>query len=106
MIITTRRLTGAAAICAAAAGAIFIGVQINHPHMDTTSITTTEVAIRNSLKVLMPALALAGITGMYLSQVRRSGFLGLKRANTRNTVRRRTAAVDLHRGGGMPMSPS
>jgi hypothetical protein len=77
MIITTTRLTGAAGICAAVAGAIFIGVQINHPHMDTTSITTTEVAIRNSLKVLMAALALAGITGMYLSQVRRNGFLGL-----------------------------
>lgn len=45
--------------------------------MDTTSITTTEVAIRNSLKVLMAALALAGITGMYLSEVRRNGFLGL-----------------------------
>jgi len=77
MTITTTRLTGAAGICAAVAGAIFIGVQINHPHMDTTSITTTEVVIRNSLKVLMAALALAGITGMYLSQVRRNGFLGL-----------------------------
>jgi hypothetical protein len=77
MTITTTRLTGAAGICATVAGAIFIGVQINHPHVDTTSITTTEVAIRNSLKVLMAALALAGITGMYLSQVRRNGFLGL-----------------------------
>jgi hypothetical protein len=77
MTITTTRLTGAAGICAVIAGAIFIGVQINHPHVDTTSITTTEVAIRNSLKVLMAALALAGITGMYLSQVRRNGFLGL-----------------------------
>jgi len=45
--------------------------------MDTTSTTTTEVVIRNPLKVLMAALALAGITGMYLSQVRRNGFLGL-----------------------------
>jgi hypothetical protein len=77
MAITTTRLTGAAGICAAVAGAIFIGVQIGHPHVDTTSITTTEVAVRNSLKVVMAALALAGITGMYLSQVRRNGFLGL-----------------------------
>lgn len=68
------RTSGAAAI---AAGAIFIGVQIGHPTLDLTSITTTEVAVRNNLKVLMAVLALAGITGMYLSQVRRNGVLGL-----------------------------
>jgi hypothetical protein len=77
MPITATRLTRAAGICAALAGAIFICVNINHPHMDVASITTTEVVIRNSLKVLMCALALAGIAGMYLSQVRRNGALGL-----------------------------
>jgi hypothetical protein len=77
MTVTTTTLTRAAGIAAAAAGLIFIGVQINHPHLDTTSITTTEVAIRNSLKVLMAALALAGITGIYLRQVRQAGVLGL-----------------------------
>ena len=77
MTITTTRLTGAAGICAAVAGAIFIGVQIGHPEMNTATITTTEVVVRTSLKVLMAALALAGITGMYLSQVRRNGVLGL-----------------------------
>ena len=76
-VTTTTTLTRAAGIAAAAAGLIFIGVQINHPHLDTTSITTTEVAIRNSLKVLMAALALAGITGIYLRQVRQAGVLGL-----------------------------
>jgi hypothetical protein len=75
--LTTTKLMRAAGICAALAGAIFIGVQIGHPDMNTTSITTTEVAIRNSFKVLMAALALAGITGMYLSHVRRNGVLGL-----------------------------
>ena len=77
MTVTTTTLTRAAGIAAAAAGLIFIRVQINHPHLDTTSITTTEVAIRNSLKVLMAALALAGITGIYLRQVRQAGVLGL-----------------------------
>jgi hypothetical protein len=77
MTITATRLTQAAGVCAAVAGAIFIGVNINHPHVDVASITTTELVIRNSLKVLMCALALAGITGMYLSQVRRNGVLGL-----------------------------
>jgi hypothetical protein len=52
-------------------------VQINHPSVNVDSITTTELAIRNSLKVLMAVLALAGIMGMYLSQVRRNGVLGL-----------------------------
>ena len=33
--------------------------------------------MRNSLKVLMAALALAGITGMYLRQVKQIGVLGL-----------------------------
>jgi hypothetical protein len=77
MAITASRLTQAAGVCAALAGAIFIGVNINHPHVDLASITTTEVVLRNSLKVLMCALAVAGITGMYLSQVRRNGVLGL-----------------------------
>lgn len=77
MTITPTTLTRAAAVSAVAAGLIFIGVQINHPHLDATAITTTEMAVRNSLKVLMAVLALVGITGMYLHQVRRIGALGL-----------------------------
>jgi hypothetical protein len=33
--------------------------------------------VRDSLKVLMAVLALVGITGMYLSQIRRNEVLGL-----------------------------
>jgi len=77
MNITSSSLTKAAGAAAAAAGAIFIAVQIGHPHLDATSIQTTQMAVRDTLKVLMAALALAGITGMYLSQVRRNGVLGL-----------------------------
>jgi hypothetical protein len=77
MTITSTTLIRAAGAAAVVAGLIFIGVQINHPHLDPTSITTAEVGVRNSLKALMAALALAGITGMYLSQVRRNGLLGL-----------------------------
>jgi len=77
MTITTRKLTRAAGLAAAAAGLLFIGVQIKHPHLDATSITTTEMAIRNSLKVLMAVLALVGVTGMYLRQVSQTGVLGL-----------------------------
>ena len=44
MNITTNRLTTAAGLCAAAAGAIFIGVQINHPPADVAHLVTTEMA--------------------------------------------------------------
>jgi len=77
MTITPASLTRAAGACAVAAGVIFAGVQLGHPALNATSITTTNVEVRDSLKVLMCALALAGITGMYLSQLRRNGVLGL-----------------------------
>jgi hypothetical protein len=77
MTVTTTSLTRAAGVAAAAAGAIFIGVQIGHPQLNLTTVTTTNVFIRDCFKVLMCALAVAGISGMYLSQVRRNGVLGL-----------------------------
>jgi hypothetical protein len=69
-------LTRAAGICAAVAGLLFIGVQVNHPPMDVSSVTTTDWAVRSTAKALMAVLALAGITGMYLRQVRQAGILG------------------------------
>jgi hypothetical protein len=77
MTITPTTLFRAAAVAAALAGLIFIGVQVNHPYLDATSITTTDAITRDSLKMLMAALALAGITGMYLRQVTKIGVLGL-----------------------------
>jgi len=77
MTITPTTLSRGAAGAAMAAGAIFIGVQIGHPHLDASTVATTEVVVRDSLKMLMAVLALVGITGMYLSQVRRNGVLGL-----------------------------
>jgi len=71
---TLFRAAGAAAVLA---GLIFIGVQINHPYLDATSITSTNAMTRDSLKMLMSALALAGITGVYLYQVTKIGVLGL-----------------------------
>jgi hypothetical protein len=77
MSLTATTLTRAAGAAAAVAGLIFVGVQIDHPHMELASVTTTEWAVRNTLKVVMAALALAGITGMYLRQVTQAGVLGL-----------------------------
>src|SRR5258705_10322801 len=76
MTVTARNLNRAAGLAAVAAGLLFIGVQINHPHLDATSITTTEMAIRGSLKILMAVLALVGITGMYLRQGKPARVLG------------------------------
>jgi hypothetical protein len=77
MTITANILTRWAGAAAAAAGAIFIGVQIHHPQLNAISIQTTEMGVRDSLKVLMAALALVGLTGMYLNQIRKHGLLGL-----------------------------
>jgi hypothetical protein len=77
MNITSNRLTAAAGLCAAAAGTIFIGVQINHPPADVAHLVTTEMLVRESAKVLMTVLALAGFTGMFLRNRRRFGVLGL-----------------------------
>ncbi|MET3720749.1 MULTISPECIES: hypothetical protein [unclassified Arthrobacter] len=77
MSVTTTQLTRWAGLSAAAAGLLFIGVQINHPHLDAGFATTTEYTVRQSLKILMAGLALLGITGMYLRQVTQAGVLGL-----------------------------
>lgn len=77
MTVTPDRLLRAAGIAAAAAGAIFVAVQINHPTMDATTVATTDVVVRDIAKAVMSVLALAGITGMYLRQIRQIGVLGL-----------------------------
>jgi hypothetical protein len=77
MNLTANRLTAATGVCAAAAGAIFIGVQINHPPADVAHLVTTEMVVRETAKALMAALALAGFTGMFLRNRHRFGVLGL-----------------------------
>jgi hypothetical protein len=77
MNLSSNRLAATAGLCAAAAGAIFVGVQINHPPADVAHLVTTEMAIRESAKVLMSVLALVGITGMFLRHRSRFGVLGL-----------------------------
>src|SRR4051812_27658377 len=77
MNFTANRLTAAAGLCAAAAGAIFVGVQIKHPPADLAHIATTDILVRESLKVLMSVLALVGLTGMFVRHRTRFGVLGL-----------------------------
>src|ERR1700748_2961899 len=77
MNLTANRLTAAAGLCAAAAGAIFVGVQIHQHPGDVAHIVTPDVAIRESAKILMCVLALIGFTGMFLRHRRRFGVLGV-----------------------------
>ena len=77
MTITTTKLTRAAGLAAVAGGLLFIAVQINHPHLDATFATTTEYAVRETMKIAMAVLSVIGITGIYLRQVKQTGVLGL-----------------------------
>ena len=75
--VTSGALSRIAAIAAALAGLTFMAVQIGHPHLDVTSVDTTEWVVRNTAKMAFAALALVGITGMYLRQAKETGVLGL-----------------------------
>jgi len=72
----TNRFTAIAGLCAAAAGAIFIGVQINHPPADVAHLLTTEMTVRMTAKVLFCGLALVGFAGMFVRNRPRFGRLG------------------------------
>ena len=76
MTITSTGLTRAAGAAAAVAGTIFVAVQINHPPMDAATAETADWIVRSGAKAAMCALALVGITGMYLWS-RRSSVLAL-----------------------------
>lgn len=76
MTITSTGLTRAAGAAAAVAGTIFVAVQVNHPPMDAATAETADWIVRSGAKAAMCALALAGITGMYLRS-RRSSVLAL-----------------------------
>jgi hypothetical protein len=78
MSITTAKLTRAAGISAAAAGAIFVAVQIKHPAFSVQDFTDgMSWQVRSVAKLVMCWLAVAGLTGMYLYQRRQVGKLGL-----------------------------
>ena len=73
---TTHRFTAIAGLCAAIGGAIYAGVQINHPPADLAHIVTTEMTIRMTAKIVFLILALIGFAGMFLGHRSRFGRLG------------------------------
>ena len=77
MTITPTKLTRAAGLCAVVAGLLFLAVQVKHPPLDLAFVTKTEWKVRQGMKVVMAVLSLAGITGMYLRQVKQTRVLGL-----------------------------
>lgn len=77
MELSSQQLGRIAGICLTAAGAIFVGVQVNHPAITLEFIGSTEFVVRQVLKVAMTVLALTGITSLYASHARRVGVVGL-----------------------------
>ena len=73
---TTHRFTAIAGLSAAIGGAIYAGVQINHPPADLAHIVTTEMTIRMTAKIVFSILALVGFAGMFLRHRSRFGRVG------------------------------
>lgn len=77
MTITTDKLTRAAGLSAVVAGLLYIFVQLIHPDENVASVTTTAWTVTHLLTLAMSVLALIGVSGLYLRQVRETGPLGL-----------------------------
>lgn len=77
MTITPTKLFRAAGLSTALAGLLYIFIQFIHPHEDLATVESTSWVVVAALTGLMAGLALIGITGMYLRQVREMGVLGL-----------------------------
>ena len=74
---TTSHLTRAASLCALVAGVLFLLPQFIHPEDNVAEVTTTTWAVAHLVNTTMAVLAIVGLTGLYLRQVRETGVLGL-----------------------------
>lgn len=70
---TIYKLAGASALLA---GLLFALIQFIHPEESLKALTTTRWEIAHVLNVIFPVLALLGVTGIYLKQIKESGKLG------------------------------
>jgi hypothetical protein len=77
MTITNAKLMRVAGLCALLAGVVFLLPQFIHPEDEVASVTTTGWAVAHLVNMSMAILALIGVTGLYLRQVREAGVLGL-----------------------------
>ena len=77
MTITTTKLTRAAGLPPSPGGCCSSPSRSSTRILDATFTTTTEYAVRETMKIFMAVFSLIGITGIYLRQVRQIGVLGL-----------------------------
>ncbi|WP_193312799.1 hypothetical protein [Georgenia subflava] len=77
MTITPTGLTRAAGLAAVASGLLYVGIQFIHPDDDLATVTGSAWFVVACLTIGMAVLGLAGVTGIYLRQVRETGVLGL-----------------------------
>ena len=77
MKITAPGLIRLSGIAAVAAGLLFVVIQPIHPPDTVASVTTGAWSAIHQATLVMTVLFLAGITGIYASQVEQSGWLGL-----------------------------
>jgi hypothetical protein len=77
MSITTTTLTRGAAVAAAVAGLAYIVIQFIHPADVIESLSTQAWVNVHIFSFAEAILALIGVTGMYLFQVRKVGILAL-----------------------------
>jgi hypothetical protein len=75
--LTTTKLMRAAGLCALIAGMLFLLPQFIHPEDEIAQVTTSGWAVAHMVNMTMGILALIGLTGLYLRQVKESGVLGL-----------------------------
>jgi hypothetical protein len=76
MTITTSTLTRGAAWAAALAGMTYIVIQFIHPADVIASLSTQRWVVVHTLSFAEAVLAIVGVTGIYLRQVRQFGILG------------------------------
>ena len=76
ILMNTKTLYKLAGISALLAGLLFTLIQFIHPDESLKALTTTRWEIAHVLNVIFPVLALLGITGIYLKQMKESGKVG------------------------------
>ena len=77
MMITTTGLIRSTGVAAVVAGLMFVVIQPFHPADVLASVTADAWALIHYATLIMLALFVVGVTGIYASQVAKMGWLGL-----------------------------
>lgn len=75
--VTPKALMRFSGLFAIMAGTLFIGIQLIHPPDQLSSVDSASWLVVACLTSLMALFSLIGISGIYASQVKESGWLGL-----------------------------